>query len=345
MGKISLPAPLSGRQFHLFCSEFNAGSKEFAEELKAAPVFVTKGKKASAPLTYTTDVSKLALCDHMLVLLDVRTFTSGDDTAQFIEHIHVAMRAGVHLNCIHEFPSVVGPPRHECEFGLFFGDDWTPSHLTGGPTNLYKEIAFALKGVEWRQPGLVAVASKLAGSAGPHKPIEVVVPGSYLPKKGANKWKQPPGVVESIEKLLLAFDSDHDYIISATELHALLVKTEPSLTTKQSEQIYSKMLESGIDANGDGQISIDELAVYWTSNKSVAATSVAAVELDVASSPKKPPPPLTMPPAADPGAPSPSGFIAEGPLSMSDRVKAIFSGAPASAPPASERTYEANLKA
>ena len=42
------------------------------------------------------------------------------------------MRAGVHMNCIHEFPSVVGPARYECEFALMFGDDWTPAHLTGG---------------------------------------------------------------------------------------------------------------------------------------------------------------------------------------------------------------------
>ena len=188
MGKIPLPPPLEGREFHLFCSPYNAGAKEFAEELKAAPVFVTTGKQASATLTYTTDVTKLALCDHMLVLLDDRTFTSGEDTAKFVEHIHKAMRAGVHVNCIHEFPSVVGPPRHECEFGLFFGDDWTPTHLTGGPTNLYKEIAFALKGVEWRQPGLVAVASKIAGSVGPHKPIDVNVPESYEPKTGPNTW-------------------------------------------------------------------------------------------------------------------------------------------------------------
>jgi len=188
MGKIPLPPPLVGRSFHLFCSPFNAGAVEFAEELKAAPVFVTKGKQVSAPLTYTTDVSKLAACDHMLVLLDARTFTSGDDTAKFVEHMHEAMRVGVHLNCIHEFPSVVGPPRHECEFGLFFGDDWTPAHLTGGPTNLYKEIAFALKGAEWRQPGLVAVASKIAGSVGPHKPIDIKVPDTYEPSTGPNPW-------------------------------------------------------------------------------------------------------------------------------------------------------------
>ena len=180
-GKIALPPPLKGRKYHLFCSPFNAGAQAFAEELKVAPVFVTTGNKASATLTYTADVTELAACDHMLVLLDGRTFTSGGDTANFIEHVHEAMRVGVHLNCIHEFPSVVGPPRHECEFGLFFSDDWTPAHLTGGPTNLYKEIAFALKGAEWRQPGLVAVASKLVLSAGPHKPINVVVPDTYEP--------------------------------------------------------------------------------------------------------------------------------------------------------------------
>jgi hypothetical protein len=28
-----------------------------------------------------------------------------------------------------------------------FGDNWTPSHLTSGLTNLYKDIALALKGV------------------------------------------------------------------------------------------------------------------------------------------------------------------------------------------------------
>ena len=118
MGKVSLPPPLKGREFHLFCSPFNAGAKEVAEELRDSSVWVTEGKKASVPLTITTNASKLAACDHMLVLLDARTWTSGDDTAKFVEHIHQAMSVGVHLNCIHEFPAVVGPPRHECEFGL-----------------------------------------------------------------------------------------------------------------------------------------------------------------------------------------------------------------------------------
>jgi len=196
-GKVSLPppgkctnkSPREGREFHLFCSPFNAGAQEFANELRDATVWETKGKKASARLTFTADVSKLASCDHMLVLLDKRTWTSGEATAELVVHIHEAMKVGVHLTCVHEFPAVVGPPRHACEFDLMFDDEYTPAHLTGGPTNVYREIAISLKGGEWRLPGLVAVAQKLAGSVVPHKPIDVRVPSVYKPKTGTNPWK------------------------------------------------------------------------------------------------------------------------------------------------------------
>jgi len=265
-GKISLPAPLKERKFHLFCSPYNAGAKEFAEELKSAPVFVTQGKKASAPLTYTTDVSQMASCDHMLVLLDARTWTSGKDTAAFVEHIHEAMRNGVHLNCIHEFPSVVGPPRYECEFGLMFGDDWTPAHLTSGKTNLYKEIAFALKGVEWRQPGLVAVASKLAGSAKEHAPIDVQVPSSYVPKKGPNRWKNE-SLAKKVEAILGLFDANSDYVASPDELHSLVLQTEPNTTPQESNEMFNRLLASESDSNGDGKITVEELAIYLVKEK------------------------------------------------------------------------------
>jgi hypothetical protein len=54
--------------------------------------------------------------------------------------------------------------------------------------NLYKEMCLGLKGEEWRKPGLVALAAELARSAGEHKPIDVQVPASYVPKTGANPW-------------------------------------------------------------------------------------------------------------------------------------------------------------
>ena len=199
----------------------------------------------------------------MLVLLDDRTFTSGEDTAKFIEHIHEGMRIGVHMNCIHEFPSVVGPPRHECDFGLFFNDDWTPAHLTGGLSNLYKEIAFALKGVEWRQPGLVAVASKIAGSVSEHKPIAIKIPDTYVPKKGPNKWKINTSLLAKVEAMVRSVDSDRDYIVSSNELHVLLAQANPSITPAESSQVYTAMLKGGCDHNGDGQISAAELAAFW----------------------------------------------------------------------------------
>jgi len=214
--KVSLPPPLSGRKYHLFCSEFNAGALALAEELRESDVFVTK---ASAALSFTTDVDELAYCDHMLVLLDERTWTSGCDTASFIEHIHNAMRTGVHISCVHEFPAVVGPPRHACDFALMYKDDWTPAHLTGGPTNLYKEMELALKGEEWRQPGLVGLVDKLATSARENKPIKVVVPTTYKPKTGANPWAEETGGAFCTHPRLVQPQPLPDPVLSVVESH------------------------------------------------------------------------------------------------------------------------------
>jgi hypothetical protein len=62
--RVSLPPPFSGRKYHLFCSEYNSGALALAEELKESDVFVNMGKKTSAVLTHTSDVDKLAQCDH-----------------------------------------------------------------------------------------------------------------------------------------------------------------------------------------------------------------------------------------------------------------------------------------
>jgi len=188
-GKITISPPSFGRIYHLFCSPFNAGAAELAEELRASNVVTKK----SAALACTTDIGQLTACEHMLVLLDERTWTSGEDTAQLVEHIHCSMRAGVHIICAHEFPSVVGPPRHECDFDKMFDDDRTPAHLTRRPSNLYNEPAVTLKGVEWRKPGLVSLADRLAASVGEHDPIEFEVPEAYQPTTEPNPWKDEHG--------------------------------------------------------------------------------------------------------------------------------------------------------
>jgi hypothetical protein len=74
-----------------------------------------------------------------------------------------------------------------------FNDDWTPAHLTRRPTNLYSEAAVTLKGLEWRKPGLVAVAAQLAARVGERQPIEFEVSEAYEPKAGPNRWTAEHG--------------------------------------------------------------------------------------------------------------------------------------------------------
>jgi hypothetical protein len=62
--KVYLPAPFYCREYHLFCSEYNAGALALAEELRASDVFVMKRKKVSAELTFIENIDKLAECDH-----------------------------------------------------------------------------------------------------------------------------------------------------------------------------------------------------------------------------------------------------------------------------------------
>ena len=160
---VALPPTTAGYEFHLFCSDFNAGAKEIAEELQASGVI------QAGELTYTSEPAKLQMrkCKCMLVLLDSRTWTSGSESVRrLVEQIEAAMRTGMAICCAHEFPSVVGPHRHACDFDCMFGPGWTPHHLKDGETNLYREIAIPLKGREWRKPGLVGLAKKLATLVG-----------------------------------------------------------------------------------------------------------------------------------------------------------------------------------
>jgi len=57
-----------------------------------------------------------------------------------------------------------------------------PAHLTGGAPKLYRQMDLTIRAEEWRQPGLGALATRLATSARQHKPIKVQVPTSYEPK-------------------------------------------------------------------------------------------------------------------------------------------------------------------
>ena len=66
---------------------------------------------------------------------------------------------GVHLLLAHEFPSALGDTeaRRACNFNDFWNDGWTPRWLLSGDSNVYRQIANALKGGAWRAAGLLSL--------------------------------------------------------------------------------------------------------------------------------------------------------------------------------------------
>ena len=68
---------------------------------------------------------------------------------------------------------------------------------------------------------------------------------------------------EQVEMTIRTFDVDGGSIISPDEFHALLVRTDPEVTLEETKQMYDELLDSGYDADDDGQLSVTELTTYW----------------------------------------------------------------------------------
>lgn len=96
----------------------------------------------------------------MLVYLNGLTWTHSPEALAV--DLQEAFRLGVHLHPCHEFPSVLdsGSDRAALEFKAIM--DATPPHLKKSPTNVYSQIAIALKGGELREVGLHLLAARLA---------------------------------------------------------------------------------------------------------------------------------------------------------------------------------------
>ena len=118
-----------------------------------------------AGLKWTSDLNELDRCDHFLLYLTSRTWTSGGASAAFAREVRHAQRLGVHVLLAHEYPSVIEDDsiRDACPFNDFWAADSTPEDLLN-ENNVYLEIAIALKPGHWRKAGLATLARKMVAS-------------------------------------------------------------------------------------------------------------------------------------------------------------------------------------
>ena len=146
------------RSYHLYVSPHCHGAKELAREMRSS---------LGITINWTADVEQMDNCELFLLYLTSATWTSLSAKA-FAEDVVEAQRLGVKLLLAHEFPSFIGDDasRHACAFNDMWKAGWTPEHLLKGDTNVYKQIATALKPGGWRKAGLAKLAQSLAEGGG-----------------------------------------------------------------------------------------------------------------------------------------------------------------------------------
>ena len=153
----TIKPPRGPCRFHIYCSRFNHGAASVMTEISDA---------LSLDLLLTENIQHQDVSEHMLVYLSNLTWTSGQASEAFAAEIHAAMDAGVHLLLVHEMSSDVGgqDERHGCTFDQLYAckNGATPQSLLR--RGVYKQIAIAMKGGEWRRASMVMVASALAKS-------------------------------------------------------------------------------------------------------------------------------------------------------------------------------------
>jgi len=159
-GAARFKLPTAHSTVKVCCSAHNPGARELADELNG----IWPG------LLQVADVESLSSCDHMIVYLNAVTWTFAPEL--LATEIRQAKRIGLHLQLCHEFVSALDPgsARQALEFKQVM--DTTPADLRRWPTNLYSQIAIALKGGELRGPGLANLAARLAVRV-PRQPVAV----------------------------------------------------------------------------------------------------------------------------------------------------------------------------
>jgi len=150
------------------------GAKVFGTEVADAIIEPTaprkgrKGSKYAPPTLYVSaSMSSLPQCEHFLVYLNSRTWTSGNKSASFAQEVERAKASNVHLLLVHEMPGIGGQAeRGGCDFGTFFACDRgaTPQNLL--TKGIYNEIAVPLKGGPWRETSMAMLAQAITSTSG-----------------------------------------------------------------------------------------------------------------------------------------------------------------------------------
>eukprot|EP00966_Prymnesium_polylepis_P009055 208727-Prymnesium_polylepis.1 len=118
-GASSFKLPKGYIAVKVYCSPHNPGARELADELNGMWPGLLQ-------VSNVQPWSSLGACDHMFVYLNALTWTHNPET--FAAEVREAMRAGLHLQPCHKFPSVLDPGlRHALEFKQIM--DATPADL------------------------------------------------------------------------------------------------------------------------------------------------------------------------------------------------------------------------
>ena len=147
-----LPAPRSGRRFHLYCSRQVYGSLELAQEVQ---------KAHGLDLRVSQELADLQDCERMLVYLHKGTWRIGEASEIFAREVATALCSGVQLLLAHEMLGVDQEARGGVEFADFFECEQgtTPQQLLRA--GIYSQIAVALKGGQHRKVSMALLAKAL----------------------------------------------------------------------------------------------------------------------------------------------------------------------------------------
>jgi len=147
--KVVLPPPRGGRTYHVFCSKHNSGASEIMDEVE---------RIMGITIVKTSDPMEMLQCEFLCMLLDARTWTSGEQTERFANEVHISLRANQNFLLCHEEPGHDGAARHAVPFDAFFVNDRgaTPRKLVNA--GIYHKIALPMQGGGLRSTSLAIVA-------------------------------------------------------------------------------------------------------------------------------------------------------------------------------------------